>query len=125
MPRTIVGVVDPKAIKKYSALLAVDTSRKSDFNKNPASFEQLNIAVDRRGATKQHSHDVLLRVKQITLSKGNLNPLIPVSRAAFWDGVKKGKYPPPDIRLGARTVCWRMSTIQSVIDGTWKPRDGG
>lgn len=33
MPRTIVGVGDPKAVKKYSAFMAVDTSRKSYFNK--------------------------------------------------------------------------------------------
>lgn len=33
MPRTIVGAGDPKAVKKYSAFLAVDTSRKSYFNK--------------------------------------------------------------------------------------------
>ncbi len=33
MSRTIVGVGDPKAVKKYSAFLAVDTSRKSYFNK--------------------------------------------------------------------------------------------
>lgn len=33
MARTIVGVGDPKAVKKYSAFLAVDTSRKSYFNK--------------------------------------------------------------------------------------------
>ncbi len=33
MPRTIVGAGDAKAVKKYSAFLAVDTSRKSYFNK--------------------------------------------------------------------------------------------
>jgi N4-gp56 family major capsid protein len=33
MPRTIVGVGDPKAVKKFSAFLAVDTSRKSYWNK--------------------------------------------------------------------------------------------
>jgi len=33
MPRTIVGAGDPKAVKKYSAFLAVDTSRKSYWNK--------------------------------------------------------------------------------------------
>lgn len=33
MPRTIVGVGDPKAVKKYSAHLAVDVGRKSYFNK--------------------------------------------------------------------------------------------
>lgn len=33
MPRTIVGVGDPKAVRKYSAFLAVDVGRKSYFNK--------------------------------------------------------------------------------------------
>jgi len=33
MPRTIVGAGDPKAVKQYSAFMAVDTSRKSYFNK--------------------------------------------------------------------------------------------
>lgn len=33
MPRTIVGAGDAKAVKKYSAFLAVDTTRKSYFNK--------------------------------------------------------------------------------------------
>lgn len=94
-------------------------------SKHPASFGQLNAAVDQRGVAMQQSHDYLLREKQITRNKDNQNPLIPVSRAAFWEGIKSGKYPPPDIRFGARTVCWRMSTIQSVIDGTWAPKNGG
>lgn len=71
------------------------------------------------------NQDVLLREKQITRNPANPNPLIPVSRAAWWAGVTSGRYPPPDVRLGSRTVCWRMSTIQSVIDGTWKPTCGG
>jgi N4-gp56 family major capsid protein len=33
MSRTVIGVGDPKAVKKYSAFLAVDVSRKSYFNK--------------------------------------------------------------------------------------------
>lgn len=68
----------------------------------------------------QQNHDVLLREKQITKNPSNNNPLIPVSRAAWWAGVKAGIYPKPDVRLGARTVCWRMSTIQQVVDGTWR-----
>lgn len=64
--------------------------------------------------------DVLLREKQITKNKSNDNPLIPVGRSAWWEGVRTGRYPPPDVRLGARTVCWRLSTIQAVIDGRWK-----
>ena len=33
MSKTVVGVGDPKAIRKYSAFLAVDVGRKSYFNK--------------------------------------------------------------------------------------------
>ena len=33
MARTIIGAGDPKAVKKYSAFLAVDVGRKSYFNK--------------------------------------------------------------------------------------------
>ncbi|MCK7581002.1 MAG: hypothetical protein MZV65_38890 [Chromatiales bacterium] len=33
MAKTVVGVNDPKAVKKYSAFLAVDVGRKSYFNK--------------------------------------------------------------------------------------------
>jgi N4-gp56 family major capsid protein len=33
MPRTVIGVGDAKAVKKFSAFLAVDTSRKSYWNK--------------------------------------------------------------------------------------------
>jgi hypothetical protein len=33
MAKTVVGVGDPKAVKKYSAFLAVDVGRKSYFNK--------------------------------------------------------------------------------------------
>ena len=69
--------------------------------------------------------DVLLREKQITNNKQNSSPLVPVSRAKWWAGVRDGKFPPPDVRLGARTVCWRLYPIESVIDGTWKSEDGG
>lgn len=62
--------------------------------------------------------DVLVRVSQIVGDKtAGVPPLIPVSRSSWFAGVKAGKYPPPDVRLGARTVCWRLSTIQKLIGG--------
>ncbi|MDM0053668.1 AlpA family transcriptional regulator [Variovorax sp. J22R115] len=39
---------------------------------------------------------------------------VPVSRAAWWKGVKEGRYPAA-IKLGPKTTCWRSSDIDKLI----------
>lgn len=39
---------------------------------------------------------------------------VPVSRAAWWSGVREGKFPAA-IKLGPRTTCWRSSDIDALI----------
>lgn len=41
--------------------------------------------------------------------------LIPIGRTTFLNGVKAGKYPRP-LRLGARTVVWRVSDIRKLLE---------
>ena len=41
--------------------------------------------------------------------------LIPVSKSAWWAGIKSGKYP-PGIKLGPRTRAWAESSILSTIE---------
>jgi predicted DNA-binding transcriptional regulator AlpA len=43
-----------------------------------------------------------------------IEPIIPVSRAAWWAGVKTGKYPKP-VKLGSRTTVWRESGVMELI----------
>jgi len=50
----------------------------------------------------------LLRVKDVL-------KIIPISRSAWWLGVRKGRYPRP-IKLGPRTTCWRLSDILELIE---------
>jgi len=50
----------------------------------------------------------LLRLKHVL-------QIVPVSKAAWWDGVKSGKFP-QSIKLGARTTCWRYSDIMALIE---------
>lgn len=38
------------------------------------------------------------------------DPIIPVSKSAWWAGVSSGKYPAP-VKLGARTTAWRSDDI--------------
>lgn len=64
--------------------------------------------------------------KEETMSKSNLAPTnelmrlhdvlaaFPVSRSAWYAGVKLGMYPQA-VRLGKRTVAWRASEIDGVI----------
>jgi len=59
----------------------------------------------------------LLRLKQFV---GPGRP-IPVSRSAWWKGVKDGRYPKP-VKLGPRTTAWRVSDIRALIaDGSAAP----
>jgi len=51
--------------------------------------------------------DKLIRLKDVL-------KLIPVSKSAWWLGVKKGRYPKP-VKLGPRTTCWRLSDVRKLM----------
>ena len=50
----------------------------------------------------------LLRLPQVL-------ELIPVSKSAWWAGIKSGKYP-SGIKLGEKTTVWRREDIYAFID---------
>ena len=56
----------------------------------------------------------LLRLKRIIGDKTH-PPIIPLSRSAWWQSVKDGKYPSP-IKIGANTTVWRSDDIQKLVD---------
>jgi prophage regulatory protein len=39
---------------------------------------------------------------------------VPISRSAWYQGVKDGKFPPP-IKLGPKTSAWRESDVNRLI----------
>ena len=41
--------------------------------------------------------------------------LIPVSRSAWWAGIKKGLFPRP-VKLGPRTTAWRVEDLRALIE---------
>lgn len=59
-----------------------------------------------------------LRLPQIVGNKKAKPPipaLIPVSKSAWWDGVKSGRYPAP-VKLSPRVTCWKVEDIRALID---------
>jgi len=57
-----------------------------------------------------------LRLNQIIGDKKqNLPPLIPVSKTAWYDGIKHGFFPKP-VKLGNRTSAWRNQDIKDLIE---------
>ncbi len=55
-----------------------------------------------------------VRVKQICGdSKKNIPGILPISKSAWWAGVKSGKYPQP-IKLGPRTTCWLLDDVEKI-----------
>lgn len=41
--------------------------------------------------------------------------VFPVSRSAWWAGVKNGRYP-QSVKLGPRTTAWKASDIRALIE---------
>ena len=41
--------------------------------------------------------------------------VIPISRSAWWDGVREGRYP-AGVKLAPRTTAWRISAIRQLCD---------
>jgi hypothetical protein len=68
-----------------------------------------------------------LRLNQIVGDKKQnppIPPLIPISAASWWRGVKSGKYPPA-IKLGPRTTVWRVEDVMALIEQGDVSRLGG
>ena len=58
----------------------------------------------------------LLRLHQIVGDpRRGIEPLIPVSRATWWSGVKSGRFPKP-VKLGPGTTCWRWSDLAKLLE---------
>ena len=41
--------------------------------------------------------------------------IFPISKSAWWEGCRTGRYPKP-IKLGPRTTVWRAEDIAAFID---------
>jgi predicted DNA-binding transcriptional regulator AlpA len=41
--------------------------------------------------------------------------LIPISRSAWWAGVREGKFP-KGIKLGSKTTVWRAEDVRALIE---------
>ena len=40
--------------------------------------------------------------------------LVPISKSAWWEGCKTGRFPKP-IKLGPRTTAWRTEDIAALV----------
>ncbi len=59
--------------------------------------------------SEQHKEpEYLLRVKEVL-------ERVKISRSAWYDGVKKGRFPQP-VRLGPRMTLWKNSDIQKLTE---------
>ncbi|MBW9265842.1 MAG: transcriptional regulator [Candidatus Thiodiazotropha sp. (ex. Lucinisca nassula)] len=66
-----------------------------------------------------------VRIHQIvgdTKAKPPIPPIIPVSRTAWWKGVKAGRYPKP-LKLNAKTTVWRVEDIRNFIQSVGKDEE--
>jgi prophage regulatory protein len=45
-----------------------------------------------------------------------IKPIIPVSKSAWWAGVRNGRFPKP-VKIGPNTTAWRARDIKQFLDG--------
>ena len=45
--------------------------------------------------------------------------LIPISKSAWWEGCRTGRYPKP-VKLGPRTTVWRVEDIKAFFESVGK-----
>lgn len=59
-----------------------------------------------------------LRLPQIIGdAKRSIPAVIPISKSAWWAGVRQGRYP-ASVKLGPRTTVWRVEDIRALIAET-------
>lgn len=64
----------------------------------------------------QFPENGFIKLTTIVKVPGSENPpLIPVSRSSWLAGVKSGIYPKP-VKIGSRSIAWRVSDIRSLIE---------
>ena len=59
----------------------------------------------------------LLRLKQIVgdpKSDPPIEPIIPISKSSWWEGVKSGRYPQA-IKLSTNTTVWREDEVRALV----------
>ena len=49
-----------------------------------------------------------MRLKQVLT-------IFPISKSAWWAGVKEGRFPQP-VKISARTTCWKVSDIRNLVN---------
>jgi prophage regulatory protein len=60
-------------------------------------------------------NDRFLRIWQITGDpRRGVEPIFPISRAAWWAGVADGRFP-AGVLLGPRTRVWKSSDIKALV----------
>ncbi len=57
-----------------------------------------------------------LRLPQILL-------IFPISKSAWWEGCRTGRYPKP-VKLGPRTTVWKAEDIRAFIERVNQRKDG-
>ena len=69
-------------------------------------------------ATKEIQLLTFLRIWQILGDKKAnppVEPILPISRASFYAGIKAGIYPSP-VKLSARVSAWRVEDIRELLE---------
>ena len=73
-----------------------------------------------RAIVKDHSGGVTMTTMTTVPTVGFLRlpqilQLVPISKSAWWEGCKTGRFPKP-VKLGPRTIAWKAEDIAALVE---------
>lgn len=82
----------------------------------PASgFLRLPQIIGQRGVTDDQAKRNRERGCGPRRARPAIQPIIPVSRSTWWQGVKEGRFPAP-VKIGPRVTAWRSSDVFALLE---------
>lgn len=85
-------------------------------------YVRLNQIIGQKEVTREQAAENRKTGKGPKTPRPAIPPLFPVSRAAWYVGVKKGIYPAP-VKLSERISAWSVDSIRALIIGRLGNRD--
>jgi len=87
-----------------------------------SGFARLSQILGEKEITPEQARRNAASGKPYRKPRPAVTPVLPISRAKWYEGVREGKYPKP-IKLSERISVWRWEDIRAILEGTYRRSD--
>lgn len=78
-------------------------------------YLRLSQILGQKGVSEEQAAENRKSQKSPKTSREEIVPIIPISKSTWWKGIREGRFPSP-VKLGSRTICWRVEDIRRLLE---------